>query len=44
MANKYSNVFRLAKPPFFIQKILFIVLTPFAWFIGYRASYNRYFD
>ena len=44
MANKYSNVFRLAKPPFFIQKILFIVLTPFAWFIGYRASYKRYFD
>jgi quercetin dioxygenase-like cupin family protein len=44
MANKYSNVFRLAKPPFFIQKILFIVLTPFAWLIGYRASYKRYFD
>jgi mannose-6-phosphate isomerase-like protein (cupin superfamily) len=44
MANKYSNVFRLSKPPFFIQKILFIVLTPFAWFIGYRASYKRYFD
>jgi quercetin dioxygenase-like cupin family protein len=44
LANKYSNVFRLAKPPFFVQKILFIVLTPFAWFVGYRASYKRYFD
>jgi quercetin dioxygenase-like cupin family protein len=44
MANKYSGVCRLSKPPFFIQKILFIVLTPFAWLFGYRASYKRYFD
>ena len=44
MANKYSNVFRLSKPPFFIQKTLFIVLTPFAWLAGYRASYKQYFD
>jgi quercetin dioxygenase-like cupin family protein len=27
MANKYANVFRLAKPPFAVQKILFIILT-----------------
>ena len=44
MANKYSGVFRLSKPPFFIQKILFIMLTPFAWLVGYRASYKQYFD
>jgi len=44
LANKYSKVFRLAKPPFFIQKTLFIVLTPFAWLAGYRASYKKYFD
>ncbi len=44
LANRYSNVFRLSKPPFFIQKILFIVLTPFAWLVGYRASYKRYLD
>ena len=44
MANKYSGVFRLSKPPFFIQKFLFIALTPFAWLAGYRASYKRYFD
>jgi quercetin dioxygenase-like cupin family protein len=44
MANKYSGVFRLSKPPFFIQKFLFIALTPFAWLAGYRASYKKYFD
>ena len=44
MANRYSKVFRLSRPPFFVQKILFLLLTPFAWFIGYRASYKKYFD
>ena len=44
LANKFSKVFRLSKPPFFIQKTLFIVLTPFAWVMGYRASYKRYLD
>jgi quercetin dioxygenase-like cupin family protein len=44
MANKYSSVFRLSRPSFFIQKTLFIVLTPFAWLAGYRASYKQYFD
>jgi len=44
LANKYSRVFRVAKPPFFIQKILFTILTPFAWLVGYRSSYARYLD
>ncbi len=44
MANRYSKVFRLSRPSFFVQKILFIVLTPFGWLFGYRASYKRYFD
>jgi mannose-6-phosphate isomerase-like protein (cupin superfamily) len=44
LANKYSRVFRLSKPPFFIQKVVFIILTPFAWLVGYGASYKRYLD
>lgn len=44
LANKYSSVFRISKPPFLIQKILFIVLTPFALLIGYKGSYKKYFD
>ena len=44
LANKYSGVFRLSKPPYLVQKILFIILTPFAWLAGYRASYKKYLD
>ncbi|MES1222949.1 MAG: cupin domain-containing protein [Bacteroidota bacterium] len=43
-ANKFSAVFRLAKPPFFIQKIIYSILTPFAWLAGYRAVYKEYID
>ncbi|MEI2739371.1 MAG: cupin domain-containing protein [Chitinophagaceae bacterium] len=44
MANKYSGVFRLSKPPFAIQKIVFVFLTPFAYLFGYRPMYKKYFD
>jgi oxalate decarboxylase/phosphoglucose isomerase-like protein (cupin superfamily) len=44
VANKYSDVFRLSKPPFYVQKIVCLLLTPLALLIGYRASYKKYFD
>ena len=44
MASKYSHIFRLAKPPFALQKVLFIILTPFAFAFGYRPSYRKYLD
>jgi mannose-6-phosphate isomerase-like protein (cupin superfamily) len=44
MANKFSNEFRLAKPRFEIQKILFGVLSPFARLRGYRPTYRKYLD
>ncbi len=44
MANKYADVFRLAKPPFAIQKLLFIILTPFAYLFGYKPTYKKYLD
>jgi len=44
MANKYAKEFRLSKPPFAIQKILFIMLTPFAYLLGYRPTYKKYLD
>jgi quercetin dioxygenase-like cupin family protein len=40
LANKYSTFFRLSKPPFFIQKILFTVLTPFSLLMGYGLLIN----
>ncbi len=44
MANKYANVFRLAKPAFTFQKMLFIILTPFAYLLGYKPTYKKYLD
>lgn len=43
-ANKYSAVFRLSKPPFAIQKLLFSLLSPVAYTFGYRPSYKKYID
>jgi quercetin dioxygenase-like cupin family protein len=44
IANRFSGVFRLTNPPFIIQKILFIFLTPVAWLSGKRAVYKKYLD
>ena len=42
IANRYNHIFRLAKPPFVIQRIVFGILTPFAYLAGYRSSYDKY--
>ena len=44
MANKFSDVFRLASPPFALQKIVFSILSPLAYVCGYRSSYKEYID
>ncbi|HMG93633.1 MAG TPA: cupin domain-containing protein [Chryseolinea sp.] len=44
IANKYSKVYRATKPPYFLQKILFIILTPFSYLLGYRPSYKKYLN
>jgi quercetin dioxygenase-like cupin family protein len=41
---KYSKVFRLAKPPHFIQQIVFNILRPVAWLGGKRPGYEKYID
>jgi len=43
-ANKFSDEFRQSRPAFFIQKILFTILTPFAYLAGYRPVYKKYLD
>jgi quercetin dioxygenase-like cupin family protein len=43
-ANKFSNVLRLVKPPFIIQKIIFTLLTPLAYSLGYKPTYPQYVD
>jgi hypothetical protein len=41
---KFSEVFRLAKTPYIIQKILFSMISPFAYLLGYKPSYSKYID
>jgi len=42
--NYFSDMFRLVKPPYPVQKILFYTLTPLARLLGYRAVYKKYLD
>jgi quercetin dioxygenase-like cupin family protein len=44
MASSFEKVFRLAKPPYLIQKLLFTVLKPVALLAGYRGRYKEYID
>ena len=42
--NRFSKVFRQAKPPYLLQKILFYALTPLAYLLGFRSIYKKYLD
>ena len=44
LATQFSNVFRLANPPFFLQKIIFTLLLPLSYLLGYKGSYRKYTD
>lgn len=44
IANRFSTVFRLAKPGRTVQRILFTLLTPVAYLFGYRPTYADYLD
>jgi len=44
LANRFSHVFRMAKPPYLIQRILFTILTPFSYIAGYRSCYKQFVD
>lgn len=43
-ATRFSEVFRLSKPPYLIQKIIFSLLMPFAFISGKKAVYKKYLD
>lgn len=44
IGNRYRQVFRLAKPAYFVQRIVFSLLSPFARLAGYRSAYRKYLD
>jgi quercetin dioxygenase-like cupin family protein len=41
IARAYSEEFRLARPPWPVQRIIFAVLAPLGRLFGYRASYPK---
>ena len=42
IAREYENEFRLTRPPFAVQKLLFAILAPLGKMLGYRARYPEY--
>lgn len=45
LSRLYSDSFRLTKPPYWLQKIIFTILAPFSYIFGYRASdHQKYID
>ena len=40
--REYDREFRLSKPPYPLQKILFYILAPLGRLSGYRAKYDEY--
>lgn len=42
--NKFAPVFRMTKPAYAVQKIVFGILTPFAYLMGYKPTYKKYLD
>jgi quercetin dioxygenase-like cupin family protein len=44
LANKFSHVYRVSKPPYAVQKIVFTVLTPLSYLAGYRSCYKEFVD
>lgn len=44
IANRFSDVMRLAKPAFLLQKALFTLLAPISYCFGLRPVYDKYID
>jgi quercetin dioxygenase-like cupin family protein len=44
LAKRFSHVYRVAKPSFTIQKILFTALSPFSYLAGYKSCYKEFVD
>jgi len=40
--REYEREFRLSKPPYRLQKILFAILAPIGRLLGYRVKYDKY--
>jgi hypothetical protein len=44
LMNRFSKVFRLAKPPYWVQRVMFGILALVGQVLGYRGWYEKYVD
>lgn len=44
LARRFSHVFRLARPSYAFQKLVFSIVCPIAFVFGYRSNYKEYTD
>lgn len=44
LMRRFSGVIRMVKPSYPVQRIVFGILSPVAWMLGYRSVYTRYED
>ncbi|MBC7905110.1 MAG: cupin domain-containing protein [Gemmatimonadaceae bacterium] len=43
-ATKFNAVYRVPKPSYVVQRVIFGVLSPLARVLGYRGSYSKHID
>jgi quercetin dioxygenase-like cupin family protein len=44
LALRFSPVFRLQRPPYALLQIIFTIMAPIAWMMGYRPVYSKYIN
>lgn len=44
LAKRFAHVYRVARPSFLVQKILFTILSPLSHLAGYRSCYKEFVD
>lgn len=43
-AKRFSHVYRLARPPYPVQLLLFTILSPISYLAGFRSCYKQFVD
>lgn len=44
LINRFAGEIRVAKPPFMVQRAIFLLLTPLAYLTGHKPVYRKYID
>lgn len=44
LADHFRHVYRIARPPYAVQRVLFTLIKPWAWLMGLRPVYPKYVE